>query len=172
MSSTETITRGSSFGAFKYNLNQKLGWAFGDPTNEELVLYSDVFYDGQNALNDILGDDTTKFLQYDKSHPDQTFVNLVSSILTYDNTPRLLHFDKETYDTKFGHSFFPWNVIGLQRSDGLYCVKRYASRGIVAVNPMRWECLTIKAITLLKLFILIYGGYLTTKWGLKYTRKK
>ena len=81
---TEAVTRGNAFSALKYNVNQMLGWSFGDPTSEEIILYSDtVFISSNYAYRDLVG--TVMFQQFDKAYPDQTFVDVASNVLTYGN---------------------------------------------------------------------------------------
>lgn len=170
-----SISRGSILGAIKYNLNRALGWSFGDPTLEDIVFYSDItFYFDVYEFGDILGDASTKFKQYSASAPDQKFVGLASSLLLYDNTIRPYVMDEKTYQEKYSQfdglfgSYFTWNVVGLQDSDGNYHVKRSNAFGVIAVNPMRYECVVIKLITLLKIMGIVFGTY----YGIKYMKKK
>ena len=173
---TEAVTRGNAFSALKYNVNQMLGWSFGDPTSEEIILYSDtVFISANYAYHNLLGDPS---IQYDKAYPDQTFVSIVWNVLTYGNTTYAIKLDNETYQETYGHldgligKYFPWNVVGLKGADGYYYVKRTAEKNIIAVNPMRWECVAIKGMTLIKLFLTCYGTYWAVKLGFKFMRKK
>lgn len=170
-----TISRGSILGAIKYNLNRSLGWSFGDPTLEEIVYYSDiVFYFDAYVFGDILGSESTRFKQYDEHTPDQKFMGLASSLLLYDNTIRPYIMDKKTYQEKYSQvdglfgSYFTWNVVGLQDSDGNYRVKQSNAFGVIAVNPMRYECVVIKLVTLLKILGIGFGTY----YGFKYMKKK
>ena len=63
---TEAVTRGNAFSALKYNVNQMLGWSFGDPTSEEIILYSDTVYGNSNEV-------FPSFRQNDAEYPDQIF---------------------------------------------------------------------------------------------------
>ena len=168
---TEAVTRGNAFSALKYNVNQMLGWSFGDPTSEEIILYSDTVYGDSNDV-------FSSFRQSDAEYPDQIFEKLASRVLTYDNTVYAIKLDKETYQQTFGGidgligSCFPWNVMGLKGSDDHYYVKHSGASGYIAVNPMRWECVTIKGMTILKLLAICYGTYWAVKLGFKFMRKK
>ena len=172
--------QGSSFGALKYNINEKIDWRLGNPTAEEIYLYSDLYFDGgSNSYRDILTDNVL-FKQNDATYDDQTLVNVISKVMTYgDMTISKIVLDAKTYETTFsksdglfGIAFFKWSPFGLPNSDGNYCLKTYyGTSQYIAVNPMRREVMIIKLFTVLKIFGISVGTVFLIKLLLKLHKK-
>ena len=184
-SSTTTAqypTEGSSFGALKYNLNEMLGWILGNPTAQDIFLYSNLAINlGTNSYY-IFNQDPTQplFKQYGTYTADPTLAGLVSNAMTYEGGIQVLTLSPADYATQFGKmdgifgfSWFPWNVYGFTNSDGNYCVRcYYGTNDYIQVNPMCWGVLQIKAITTAKIGAIVLGIYVLLKLLYKYVMKK
>lgn len=175
-------TEGSSFGALKYNLNEKFNWYFGYPTAQEIFLYANLAINLGNSGYYIFNQDPTKplFTQYSTVYPDAVLVGNVSNDMTYEGSIQVTTFSPSEYATQFaskdglfGLSWFPWNVYGLTNSDGNYCVRYYyGGTDYIQANPMCWDVLKIKAVTTLKLLGISLGIFFGGKLVYKYATKK
>lgn len=168
VSASTLPTSGSSFGALKYNINEKLGWMLGSPSATDIYLYSDLIFDNNNGYYDLIGNPSQPLFNFmDTTYSDQTLVKAVSTFMTYgDYTVELSTYDPTDYATLFGKSdgimgisWLPWNVYGLKNSDGNYCVKHYYANQHFKCNPMRKEVLMIKLFSLLKILGITFGTY-------------
>jgi hypothetical protein len=172
MDSSSNIMEGSSWGAFKYNLNELLGWSFGEPSAEQVQLYSDyVLFNHQ--LFDLINNDN---YNPEKGLPKD---DKAYKYCTYDKATYVKHLTISDYkslyassDGIFGISFFPWSPVGLKTSDGNYIAKYRYGLGPIAVNPMRKEVLMIKLITLAKIFGITFGTYYGVKLLWRHTMGK
>jgi len=176
-------TEGSMFGALKYNLNEAFGWRFGEPSQNEIILYSDlaVNISSLGAGYYIFNQDSSKplFFQYQSYPDDETLANLVSTYLTYNSTVFASTFSPSDYSNEFANKdglfnfkFFPWNVYGLKNTDGNYCVKNFPDGTYIQANPMSKSVLLIKMFTLLKLFGISFGMYALFKLLYAHMKKK
>jgi hypothetical protein len=168
--STNTLpTGGSTFGALKYNLNEKLGWMLGAPSASDVYLYSDLAFDNLGGYYDFCTpSNKTLFKVNDATYPDQTLVKVVSTFMYFGaDVIQVSTFDPKDYATQFGKqdgllgmAWLPWNVYGLKDANGNYCVKHYYGTSIyVTCNPMRKEVVYIKMFTILKLIGITFGTY-------------
>jgi len=175
-------TSGSTFGALKYNINEKLGWILGAPTPTDIYLYSDLYFNGAGGYYDILSQSGAPlFTTFDTSYPDQTLVKAVSTFMTYgDWTIATIMYDPKDYVTAFaskdglmGMSWLPWDVYGLKGTDGNYYVKHYYNNSQISItcNPMRKEVLFTKLLTLLKIFGIGFGLFALLKISYKLIEK-
>lgn len=164
---TQPLT-GSILGALKYNVNEFIGWRVTIPSTDEIMQYSDLYYQGSGYTD--LGSDTALFKQYDEDNASikKEFINAVSGGLTYNDTIYRNIVKEEDYLKMFGNgglfgiSFLPWTQVGLQTDDGQWYVKRTGGGNYVAVNPLRRDVLITKLMTVLKIAgpaaALWYGG--------------
>ena len=178
VSEVSEISEGSIWGALMYNINEKFGWMLGDPTPEEVVLYSDLVY-SDNALYDMFLSPETSFKQYEKDEKkDQKLIDVASNALTYSNACRIIIYDFPTYqklyaktDGLFGFTWLPWNPVGIEKDTNYWVKLRYDKNTPIKVNPMRKEVLMIKLMTTGKILGIslatFYGGrflwYMMTK---------
>ena len=179
-------TTGSSFGALKYNLNEMLSWALGDPTQQELYLYS-------NLANCISGSIYTYYIftkspseplftQNDTYADDPTLAKLVSQFFVWKGTIQNSTFTSKEYATQFakkdglfGFAWFPWNVYGLPSADisGSYNVRSYSIPldnvwdDYIQANPLCKGSMYIKMFTILKLLGIGIGAYALVKLSIK-----
>ena len=177
---TSGVPVGSSLGALKYNINSKIGWRLGDPTPDDIILYSDMVFMNGGYTDITTEDGSVLFKQYDANYPDQTFESAVSNYLTYNDDLTRTMVDATTYaelhgknDGLFGMSFLPWSPMGLKSATGNYYLKSTQDGKNIPVNPMRREVFMIKLFTIMKIFGISVGGYFLFKLIYKLaTRKK
>ncbi len=164
------VSEGSIWGALMYNINEKFGWMLGDPTPEEVVLYSDLVYSNGVFYDILLTPETEKsFKQYEiDEKKDQKLIDVASSALTYSNTSALNIYDVETYqklyaktDGLFGIAWLPWNPVGIEKDNKYYVKLRFGKNTPIKVNPMRKEAVMINLMTMGK----ILGISLATFYG-------
>lgn len=177
-------TGGSTFGALKYNLNEKLGWMLGEPSADDVYLYSDLAFDNNSGYYDFknaLTNPAPIFKVNDTTYPDQVLVKVVSTFMYFgSDVIQVSTFSKDEYNTQFAKldglfnmSFLPWNVYGLPDENGVYCVKHYYGTSIyVTCNPMRREVLKTKFFTVLKLAGVTIGVFALGKLIIRKIEKK
>ena len=178
--STEYPTTGSSFGALKYNLNEMLGWALGNPTEQDIFLYSNLVFSGNGNNGYYIFNESPSaplFTQNGTYADDPTLASLASQFLTYNGSLQVDTFTATDYATEFakqdgmfGFSWFPWNVYGLPSADvsGSYCVRRYVTgTDYIQANPLCKGVMYIKMFTILKLLGISLGTYALIKLAIK-----
>ena len=182
--STVYPTTGSSFGALKYNINEMLGWALGNPTSQDIFLYSNLAGctnpsgDGYYIFNQSPSEPL--FLLYGTYATDPTLAGLVSQYMVSTGWLEINTFTATDYATEFakldglfGFSWLPWNVYGLPSADvsGSYCVRRYFSETdytlYIQANPLCKGVMYIKMFTILKLLGISLGTYALIKLAIK-----
>ena len=125
---SSNIISSGSLGALSFNLNQSLGWVFGDATEDQVRTYSDLVWDSSVSKHrDIVGNPAEGFANFAKSTTDQKYITTASSALSgpngrHDNSYAPADyaelFGKEDY--LLGMSFFPWSPVGLLGADQRY----------------------------------------------------
>ena len=173
---------GNSFGALKYNVNSILGWVFGNPTGNDVYIYSDIVYANPNntltdqTFVDILNPNTIIFNYQSTTYADQVLVKILSAIMSAgDNVLNSQSLSPVQYkqmysksDGLLNMSFLPWNVMSvLDKTTGNYNIKTYYDGGLLNINPLKKEVLFIKLFAFLKISGISLGSYALIKYGMR-----
>jgi hypothetical protein len=164
------------FGSIYYKINQSLGWIFGPPTVDEIVLYSDLAWGVEGGyISDyiLMEDDPDKFKQYDdKAYKDPVRDGKASDFLTYENFIHSQALTEDDYKAGpwflLGITFFPWNA-PIQDSQGVYRVrvKSDEKRTKLPANPMRSGVLYQNTLTIAKIVGISAGLWFGGKFAYK-----
>lgn len=158
---------GSTFGALKYNFNEMIGWRLGDPTSDEICLYSDIAYAGNFYYFNQSPSTQVLFKQYGTYTKDQKLADLISVLYTTTFEVQSGTWTADDYNKKFGKldgifgiPWLPWNVWGLKDANGDYQVKYYpkpTNADFIQPNPLGRGVLYIKMFTILKMLGISMG---------------
>ena len=154
-------------GALKYNTNSLLGWSFGNPSFEEVMLYSDFVLNSWigtknntfTNVSDVSGINPIHSQSSGEAYSDEVLQFIFNGFWGEETKTRLYLglMQADEYKVKyakadglFGLTFLPWNLHGIHAGDYVY-FKRDISNNAIMLNPLRSEVLYIKLITTLKI---------------------
>lgn len=174
-------------GALKYNFNELSGWSFGNPTFEEVMLYSDLVINsgashGQNNIFTDVSDAEAKnpialiTTGHEPAHSDIILQNIISKFWG-EPPPSRLYFgimnvidfnDKfKSKQNLFGIPYLSWDKFGILNENGnYYYIKRDMNNQVTKLNPLRRDVLYIKFLTILKILAVFLPTYYLIKYFL------